>query len=312
MIIKSSAITKRKRQNRNNFKMDTIDYSVSPVFEQNVYPRYRVILSSLSRVGLILFIPMLLLWAYIIVSDPNFIANSAKQLPPGEREIRLIAPYLMMLVFFIWPLFLWIYTSEKYYSKRVFDFLACPPKTKERRDYPASMSILWRTYYRYCASLEMSGKDMIIKDKVTDLINGDLELRGVGTQLKNDIVKFKLSVDQITAVWVAKDLIVMRFCWGMTYRNAWDVIVDRSKFEIGRDEDFVRFLKKELYAKQIRYDPQFVAQSNGEARLGNASTNYWGNDAFGSMRQNQVKVFNVHWGPFKKSERKANDKETEK
>ena len=147
---------------------------------------------------------------------------------------------------------------------------------------------------------------MIVTDAVKNLIDGGLDIRKVGRALKEDYVELILDTNQITAMWVARDLIIIRFCWGVMDNQAWDVIIDRSNFEKGNDDDFVKFMKKELYGKQIRYNLEEVRRSNGEFRLGNRSTNFWENYLNPWINQNTVKVFNVHWGPFKKREQNKN------
>ena len=190
--------------------------------------------------------------------------------------------------------------NERYFNKK-------RKYIKTGVDGPCCCSIYMRTRHRYCSSLEMEGKEMVIRDKVTGLINGDLELKGVGRRLKNEMVKFKLNVNQITAMWISRDLLVLRFCWGTTYNESWDVIFDRSKFIEGNDRDFIRFLKKNIRRKYLTYDPVEFEQFKNDVRLANASTNLWY-----PFQQKRVKIYHNFWGPFKKREHKANDKETEK
>ena len=149
---------------------------------------------------------------------------------------------------------------------------------------------------------------MIIVDKVTGLENGDLQLEDIGECLDDDMVKFKLDVNQITAVWISRDLIVVRFCWGVTYRSAWDVIIDRSKFVVGTDVDFINFLKKNLRGKRITNNYLKFVNHPEKFRLGNYSTD----TKTPFFTQRRVKIYHNFWGPFKKRERKSKDKEIKK
>lgn len=291
--------------------MKVSNFVAESEFVNSVYPRYRVILNRSARFVLIAYIPLFVLCTYMLITEPSFITESAKRLSSPEKELRLLCPYFLIFLLLLWPLFLWLCMSERGYTKKIFDFMVTHPKMEEGRDYQGSCSITFRTCSRYCSSLEMTGKEMILKDKVTGLINGDLELKGVGRRLKNEVVKFKLSVDQITAMWVAKDLIIMRFCWGETYQYAWDFIIDRSKFIEGTDKDFIKFVEKEIVYKPIVYSLQKFEKQKPYVRLGNRSTNYKENDLFPN-KQREVKVFHVHWGPFKKRKRKSKDKEIKK
>ena len=179
---------------------------------------------------------------------------------------------------------------------------------KTDHDHAYSHSIRQRTKYRYSAELKVRGTKMTIVDKVTGLVNGDLELEDVGVKLDDEMVKFKLDVNQITAVWISRDLIVMRFCWGMTYRSAWDVIIDRSKFVVGTDVDFIKFLKKNLKGKRITNNYLKFVNHPEKFRLGNYSTD----TKTPFFTQRRVKIYHNFWGPFKKRGRKSKDKEIKK
>lgn len=287
--------------------MKAYRFTVGFDYSESVFSRYRVILARYLRLQFFLvLLPLLVIVLLMLVFDPDFFVRSAQSLHSGERELRLLTPLIIIIAWLFVPLVFCACLSERFYSKKRFD---CEVSNiAEDKDAVLSLSIIARSFYRYCASLEMEDKQMIFKDKVTGLVNGNLELKGVGRRLQNEVVRFKLSLDQITAMWVARDLIVIRFCWGETYRCAWDFILDRSKFEEGTDKAFIKYVEKNIVYKPIVYTRKKLEEQNGYARLGNKSTNYKENYFF-SLTQRDVKVFHVFWGPFKKRSDKTKKKE---
>ena len=142
---------------------------------------------------------------------------------------------------------------------------------------------------------------MIIQDKVKKLVNGSLRLQQIGENLGNGIVRLNLSLDQITAMWISRDILILRFCWGETYREVWDVILNRSLFTKGDDRDFIRLVTKNIRGEELTYDINELELYPGEVRLANKSTNLsW------PFTQRRVKIYHNFWGPFKKREQNKN------
>ena len=276
-------------------------------FSNNIYPRYLVNMSTFARrVLLISFV--LGLWSVIDCSTDFQGALSRAYSNPSlsfHRYLTLFGIYFMPL---ITPFLLlgWLMLfSERIFSEKYFNMKS---KTiKNDVDMPACASVHFRTMYRFCASLNMNGKSMIFEDRIVGLINGDLNFAQVGRRIDSQLVQLTLNLDQITAMWIAKDVIIMRFCWGETYHEVWDVILNRSLFIEGNDRDFIAFVTKEVRGKELTYDVEDLSQFPGDVRLANKSTNLkypW--------TQRRVKIYHNFWGPFKKRERKSKEKETEK
>lgn len=281
-------------------------FEISSDFSRSVFPRYRVIL--LARGRYVLFLLPLFLWtSSFIIIDPEFFVIDASSISPSEHFLRLLFPYLSLLASLVLLLLLRP-LSEKWFERSKLKELS-DKSLKSRRTLvkvdPSKcetwLPIINRTYYRYCASLKMREKEMVIEDKIVGLVNGRLRLKDVGETHGRGIVRFNLSINNITTMWIARDLIVMRFCWGDTYLHVWDVIVDRSRFVEGTDKDFISYMKRFLEYRQIVYDKADFERFKGKVQLGNKCTNRNGGFYFfGLPCQQTVKIYNVHWGPFRR------------
>ena len=295
-------------------KNDTIpEFSVCHDFENNKYPRYRVIVSRLPWDFLIpLSMLMLASFIYIFITNPNFYVEAAiNSTTRVESILSLLIPFISIPTLPVMAYFYFGFKSEKFFKRQ-----------KLKRDSDAAIkmknflidkrpesfySILNRTYYRYCASLDMVGNDMVFEDRVRGLVNGRLD--GVDKKKgESEVFIFDLRLEQITTVWIARDYIVIRFCWGTSFTAAWDFIIDRSKFTKGTDEAFIECLKSRLKYQRITYDLVKWSKHNYALTFGNESTNLGGK----GYTQKKVKILYNHWGPFKKRGHKSKEKETEK
>ena len=295
-------------------KNDVIpEFTVYNDYENNVYPRYRVIVSRIPWDFVIPLGMLMCAWLiFIFITNPNFFVDISRQADDSvERIGRLLMPFMALVCFPFLAYRFFCFKSEKFFERQ-----------KLKRDSDAAIkmknflidkrpesfySILNRTYYRYCASLEMVGNDMVFEDRVRGLVNGKLD--GVDKKKgESEVFIFDLRLEQITAVWIARDYIVIRFCWGTSFTAAWDFIIDRSKFTKGTDEAFIECLKSRLKYQRITYDLVKWSKHNYALTFGNESTNLGGK----GYTQRKVKILYNHWGPFKKRERKSKEKETEK
>ena len=267
---------------------ERIDFKVTGDYTKSVFRRYRYILSR----GFGLRITLLTL--VILVLFPLDFGPTFKY----PLILILILVWIVMLVGSI-------------SLKSLLTLLDCIFSGAEMQEYniiPAREAIIFRTNTRYCAHLELSGDNFFIRDKVFWLKNKDLLLSGgAGKKLGNCEVGFTLRIDQITAMWVARDLIVLRFCWGDSYRKAWDVILDRSRFIIGNSDEFVKCVSSRIKGRSIVYSKEELQKSNGKATLGNKSTNcrykllnFW-------IPQLKVRVIHFHLPPYIRHKKKTKE-----
>lgn len=273
-------------------------FSVSADSKSNLYARYTVIMCTLARRGLVVAILFAAYMVYVFVTD--FQGELSRAYEYSEINLNRYLNLFGICIFpFLTPFLLFLlimFSREKTFSEKYFKWRT---KSIEKEDLPSCASIHFRTMYHYCASLEMNGKEMIVRDKVIGLVNGHLRVEGVGEKLKDGFYQFNLSVDQIVAMWVARDVVILRFCWGTTYREVWDVILSRALFFESSDREFIRFVSENIKREELTYDVKDLALYPGNVRLANKSTNLsW------PWKQRRVKICHCFWGPFKGMELK--------
>lgn len=268
-------------------------FAASSDFEKNIYSRYLIIQMTPARRGL--FVAFLVgLWTvFVVFTDYQGALARAYEIPAlsFHRYLKLFGLYVMPVLTPFLFMLLVMFSSEKTFSDKYFKRQS--KHIKIGVDMPSCGSILYRTKYRYCASLKVNGKNMVVQDKVSGLINGKLRLKDVGEDMGDEIVQLNLTVDQITGMWISRDAVILRFCWGETYQEAWDIILKRSSFTEGKDREFIKFVKGNIRRKKLTYDYVEAFSLAGQFRLANKSTNQsypW--------TQRRVKISHNFWGPF--------------
>ena len=275
-------------------------------FEENVVGRYEIIRLHMYRC---FFIPIYV----FIIYDLFFSLTPMSSLGSTQDPLRYLRntaiPYLEWFMLFIIPLGICSLFCEWPRSANRLQKIVSRWKEKDLLMLLSSTS---RTIYRYCASFELVDNKMIIVDKVIDQIGGEIT-PPKGKIDKDCMIKLELPIEQITAMWISRDFVVLRLCWGVDLGSEWDVILDRDRFTKGSDLDFIHFMSKNLIFKKISYSWDKVVNSNEKLRLGNDQTDVYRAPCLNSIfKQRRVKIYHNFWGPFKKRERKANDKENEK
>ena len=296
-------------------------FSVSPNYARNIYPRYRVVIVG-RRWPFFVFAPFFLLWASLLIAYLVSIPYPAD----NSTQIKYFFVWTVSCVALIIGLF-FVYFLFSSFSERHFDRHKLKEKSDRamKRKSPllkvdpkicvTDIPIRGRTYYRYCAYFKMIGDEITIEDKVVGLINGRLKLDGVGESLEDGIIRLNLTINNINTMWIARDIVVIRFCWGETFRHVWDVIIDRLNFKKGTDTDFLDYMKDFLECRQIVYDKADFKKFKGQVQLGNESTDIFGpsslNFGYAIPRQRTVKIYKVNWGPFRKESKNQKGEKNE-
>ena len=257
-----------------------------PLFEtaagtRNLYGRYRVVMDEFRRRAWVAS------YAYLGGALLLITSVSSKVTPTGGMG-RLAAALAPAVPYMVAGLFIWLAPvgirlfRESHYVKRY------PRETSmDLRDHrPPSNVTLCRSDERRSARIEAFEDCLLVDEPTGEVLFAPIEL---GARHAVDGARgwsrMRMYYDEVTCVFVARDIVVVRFCWGEGIGETWDVIVDRSSFTAGTDGGFIRFLLKRVRGRRVSRDPRPKARL--ASRFADVGTYF---------RQRWVRVVHVPFG----------------